>query len=319
MARGAHKSNQIMLSFQSGWLMNQAHLRAFHEVAKVGSFTAAARRLHVSQPAVTMAVKALEQAYNVELFFRRGRGVVRTELGDELYAVTTTLFGTEEAAEELLAGARGLRRGKLRVGADAPYHVMGVLAAFQEKHPGVGVSLSVGNAPEVVRGLFDGATDVAVSAEVAPDGRLYTVPCARYRIVAFVGRSHPWARRKKVSIQELHVVKMVLREPESVTRRTLDAALTTAGVKPRIVMEIGSREAVREAVAAGLGVGVVASPELGEDARLRAIEIDGAALVNTEYAVSLAARRDVRVVRAFFDVVNRSLPTGLSLTGEGLS
>ncbi|MFO0589189.1 MAG: LysR substrate-binding domain-containing protein [Polyangiaceae bacterium] len=295
--------------------MNQAHLRAFHEVAKVGSFTAAARRLHVSQPAVTMAVKALEQTYGVELFLRRGRGVLRTELGDELYNVTTTLFGTEEAAEELLAGARGLRQGRLRVGADAPYHVMGVLAAFHERHPGVGISLSVGNAPEVVRGLFEGSTDVAVSAEVAADARLYTMPCARYGIVAIVGRSHPWARRRRIAIEELDGAKMVLREPESVTRRTLDAALVKVGVKPKIVMEIGSREAVREAVAAGLGVGVVASPELGEDARLRALEIDGATLLNTEYAVCLAARRDVRVVRAFFDVVSRTLKAGLSKTG----
>ena len=100
-----------------------------------------------------MAVKALEDAYGVELFRRRGRRVERTELGDALLDVTTRLFGMEEAAEELLGGARGLRSGRLRVGADAPYHVMALLAAFHDRHPGVGISLTVGNAEEVLRDL----------------------------------------------------------------------------------------------------------------------------------------------------------------------
>lgn len=283
--------------------MNQAQLRAFHAVALTGSFTAGAKRLHVSQPAVTMAVKALEETYGVELFRRRGRGVERTELGNELVNLTTRLFGTEEAAEELLGGARGLRTGRLRVGADAPYHVMALLAAFHDKHPGVAISLTVGNAHDVLRELLDGKTEVAVSAEVPADGRLHAVACARYRVVAFVGRGHRWARRKRLSLADLDGQPMVLREPESVTRRTFDAAAEKAGVTPRIVMEIGSREAVREAVAAGLGVGIIASAELGEDARFVALPIEGAALDNTEFAVCLKARKELRMVRAFFDVL----------------
>src|SRR5262245_48364244 len=112
--------------------MNHAQLRAFHAVALTGSFTAAARRLRVSQPAVTMQVKALEDAYGVELFRRRGRTIERTELANELWDLTTRIFGTEEAAEELLGAARALRKGRLRIGADAPYHVMELLAAFRE-------------------------------------------------------------------------------------------------------------------------------------------------------------------------------------------
>jgi aminoethylphosphonate catabolism LysR family transcriptional regulator len=229
--------------------------------------------------------------------------VERTELGGELLDVTTRLFGDEEAAEELLGGARGLRRGRLRVGADAPYHVMALLAAFHDRHPGVAISLGVGNAHEVLRDLLDGKTEVAVSAEVPADGRLHAVECAKYRVVAFVERGHPWARRKRLSLADLDGQPMVLREPESVTRRTFDAATAKAGVKPRIVMEIGSREAVREAVFAGLGVGIIASAELGKDARFAALPIEDAELGNTEFAVCLSARRELVMVRAFFDVL----------------
>lgn len=297
-------------------LMNHAQLRAFHAVALAGSFTAAAKRLRVSQPAVTMQVKALEDAYGVELFRRRGRTVERTELGSALLDLTTRLFGTEEEAQELLGAARALRKGRLRVGADAPYHVMALLAAFRERHPGIAISLAVGNASDVLRDLQGGRTEVAVLAEVPQGPHLHAVPCARYRVVAIVPRNHKWARRKRLALAELEGKPMVLREPESVTRRTFDAALRKAGVAPRVVMEIGSREGVREAVAAGLGIGIIASAELGEDARFVPLPIDDAALDNTEFAVCLAARRDLRMVRAFFALVP-ALDPGAPAQKEG--
>jgi len=288
--------------------MNASQLRAFHAVALAGTFIAAAKRLHVSQPAVTMQVKALEDAYGVELFRRGGRGVELTELGERLKDLTTQMFGTEEAAAELLGAARALRRGRLRVGADAPYHVMALLAAFHQKHPGVTISLTVGNGREVLKALLDSQTEVAVTAEVAPDPRLYAVPCARYRVVAFVGREHAWARRRRLSIADLDGQGMVLREPESITRRTFDRAAEKAGIAPRIVMEIGSREAVREAVAAGMGIGIIASAELGQDKRFVGLPIEDAELENTEYAICLSGRRELRMVRAFFDVLGAMPP-----------
>src|SRR5689334_4838090 len=120
--------------------MNYAQLRAFHAVAVTGSFTSAARQLHVSQPAVTMQVKALEEAHGAELFRRRGRRVERTDLGDALLARTARLFGVEEEIEEMLGAAAGLGGGRLRVGADAPYHVMALLAAFRQRWPEVAIS-----------------------------------------------------------------------------------------------------------------------------------------------------------------------------------
>jgi aminoethylphosphonate catabolism LysR family transcriptional regulator len=274
-------------------MMNHAQLRAFH---------AAAARLRVSQPAVTMQVKALEEAYGVELFRRRGRRVEQTELGQTLADLTRRLFGIEEEAEELLGAARKLRRGRLRVGADAPYHVIGLLAAFHERYPELKISLSVGNSAAVLRDMLDGRSDVAVLAEVDPDPRIHAVPCVRHRLIAFVARQSRWGRRKRIRLADLEGEPMILREVGSITRRTLEDALAAAGVKPRIVMEIESREAVREAVAAGLGVGVVSEAEFGRDARLSALVIDGAPLENTEYVVCLNERRKLRLVQAFFEL-----------------
>ena len=285
--------------------MQHAQLRAFHAVAIDGSFTRAAARLRVTQPAVTMHVRALEAAYGVELFHRRGRRVEPSELGRALVEVTRRLFVVEAEAEELLVGARKLLRGELRVGADGPYHVLSLLSAFRKRHSKVAIKLSMGNAANVLSRLLAGETDVAIVAEVDPDPRLFAVPCARHRLVAFVARTHAWAKKKKpkVHLADFDGEPMILREKGSITRRTFERAIVAARVRPKVVMEIDSREAVREAVAEGLGVGVVMSAEFVRDARLIALPIADAVLENTEYAVCLDDHRKLRVVRAFFDVV----------------
>ena len=110
--------------------MNHAQLRAFHAVASEGGFTAAANRLNLTQPAVTLQVKALEQAYGVDLFHRRGRRVELTDTGAALYTHTLRLFRLEEETDDLLSSVGGMRRGRLRVGADGPAMIE-VLQDFQ--------------------------------------------------------------------------------------------------------------------------------------------------------------------------------------------
>jgi aminoethylphosphonate catabolism LysR family transcriptional regulator len=285
--------------------MNYAQLRAFH----AGSFTRAAQALHVTQPTLSAQVKELEASYGVRLFDRRGRRIEPTELGRSLLDVTRRLFSLETEAEQLLAATRGLKRGHLRVGADAPYHVMPALAAFGQKYPGVRLSLAIGNSEELLHDLFEHRSDVAVLADIVGDPRLLALPLRRDPLIAFVDRGHPWARRRRVRAAELAGQRLVLREPGSTTRRSFETAMARAGLALADMLEIGSREAVREAVAAGLGVGVVSEAEFGRDDRLRALAIDDLDLDTTEYAVCLAERRELRLVRAFLEVIRKATPT----------
>jgi aminoethylphosphonate catabolism LysR family transcriptional regulator len=289
--------------------MNYAQLRAFHAVASAGSFTRAAQALHVTQPTLSAQVKELEASYGVRLFDRRGRRIEPTELGRSLLDVTRRLFSLETEAEQLLAATRGLKRGHLRVGADAPYHVMPALAAFGQKYPGVRLSLAIGNSEELLHDLFEHRSDVAVLADIVGDPRLLALPLRRDPLIAFVDRGHPWARRRRVRAAELAGQRLVLREPGSTTRRSFETAMARAGLALADMLEIGSREAVREAVAAGLGVGVVSEAEFGRDDRLRALAIDDLDLDTTEYAVCLAERRELRLVRAFLEVIRKATPT----------
>lgn len=282
--------------------MNHAQMRAFHAVARELSFTRAARVLNVSQPTLSAQVKALEAGYGVRLFDRRGRRIAMTELGDALLDITHRMFALEEEADDLLAGARALTRGHLKVGADGPHHVIPLMAAFRRRHPGIRLSLAMGNADRVLEDLADYRTDIAVVGRAPRDGRFHVLPFGSAPLAVFVAVSHPWAKRASVRLADLAGQPMVLREPGSLTRQVLLRALERAGIDIDPIMEIDSREAVAEAVAGGLGIGVVSLGEFGGDTRVRAIPIEGNPVEMAEHVVCLDDRRRLRIVRAFLAV-----------------
>ncbi|HJU24112.1 MAG TPA: LysR substrate-binding domain-containing protein [Casimicrobiaceae bacterium] len=287
--------------------MRLAHLRSFFAVARHGGFTAGARALHVSQPTVTAQVRALEGRYGIELFIRRGRSVALTAAGEALYAIAERIFEQEEEALALLQNTGELRAGSLRVGAVGPYHVIEMLAAFRARHPAIELSVLLGNSEQVVAGLLDRSTDVAVLAQYAHDARLHYVPYRSHRVVMFVPTSHRFARRRGLRLAELASEPMIMREPGSTTRKALEEALRNAGVSPTIAMEIGSREAVREAVIRGLGIAAVSEIEFVPDPRLRTIPIVDAAVETHAHVACLVERREARVVAAFLDIVDALL------------
>jgi aminoethylphosphonate catabolism LysR family transcriptional regulator len=289
--------------------MNAAHLRAFHAVATEGGFTKAARLLNVTQPTLSQEVKALEDAHGVLLFDRSRRGVALTEVGQALFAVTRRLFAAEQEALELLAGVRHLEGGALAVGADGPFHAVPLLAEFARRHPGPTVTLSVGNSQTLLRGLLDTKIDVAVLAGVPGDARLYVVPFRRDPVKALLPRGHRLARQRAVTLKDLAGERLVMREPGSMTRQLVERAFADADLTPASTLEIESREAVVEAVAAGLGLGFVSAAEFTADPRLVLLPIAGAAVEMDEYVVCLRERRRLAVVRAFLEVA-RELAAG---------
>ncbi|AZE18295.1 Phosphonate uptake and metabolism regulator, LysR-family [Pseudomonas chlororaphis subsp. aureofaciens] len=280
--------------------MNLFQLRAFDAVAREGSFTRAAARLFISQPAVTGHIKALEEHYQITLLRRTARRVELTEEGIKLAAITRALFGLAEEAQAMLEANLQLLTGRLEVAADGPHMVMPMLASLRERYPGITVNLRLGNAQETLAALLSEHADVAVLTEVEPRKGLHLQSLGESRICALVPQGHPWlAEPEGVRLERLDQVIMVLREPSSITRRTFDAACTQAGINPKVLLELDSREAVTEAVAAQLGVGVVSSLELSPDPRVRALPIIGEGLLNRHMLGCLERRRELRLIQAF--------------------
>ena len=179
--------------------------------------------------------------------------------------------------------------------------VMPMLASLRARYPGITVNLRLGNAQETLAALLSEHADVAVLTEVEPRKGLHLQALSESRICALVPAGHPWSSLDQgISLEALDQVIMVLREPSSITRRTFDEACSQARITPRVLLELDSREAVTEAVAAELGVGVVSSVEVSHDPRVRAVPIIGKGLVNRHLIGCMERRRDLRLIQAFF-------------------
>ena len=283
--------------------MNLFQLRAFDAVARDGSFTRAAARLFISQPAVTGHIKALEEHYQITLLRRTARRVELTEEGIKLAAITRAMFGLVDEAQVMLEANRQLLTGRLEVAADGPHLVMPMLASLRERYPGITVNLRLGNAQDTLAALLSEHADVAVLTEVEPRKGLMLRPLKASRICALVPSGHPWqALSGGVEMALLDQVIMVLREPASTTRRTFDLACEQAGVSPRVLLELDSREAVTEAVAAQLGVGIVSSAEVSQDPRVHAVPINGQGLTNRHLLGCMERRAQLRLIKAFMEL-----------------
>ena len=280
--------------------MNLFQLRAFDAVAREGSFTRAAARLFISQPAVTGHIKALEEHYQITLLRRTARRVELTQEGTRLAAITRAIFGLVDEAQVMLEANRQLLTGRLEVAADGPHLVMPMLAKLRAQYPGVTVNLRLGNAQETLAALLAEHVDVAVLTEVEPRKGLTLRQIDESRICALVPTKHPWSALKQgIDIAQMDNVIMVLREPTSITRRTFDLACQTAGVTTKVLLELDSREAVTEAVAAQLGIGIVSSAEVSHDPRVQALPIKGEGLINRHMLGCLERRADLRLIDAF--------------------
>lgn len=281
--------------------MRLTQLRSFYAVARMGSFTKAAEQLHVSQPTITTQVRFLEESYKVELFHRSGRRVQLTPLGEQLMRLAQQIFSLEADAVSLLADAGELRTGHLRVAAVGPYHVTQMLADFNAHYPDIKVNVSTGNSQDVLDRLLDYRADVGVLAQLVEDERFLSVPFGRHPVGIFTASSHRFARRRSIRLAELQGERMILREEGSTTRKALELALGEAGITVELVMEISSREMIREAVSQGIGIAAVSTVEYVPGPGLHLVGISDAQIFTYAHILCLAERRSMRMVKAFFD------------------
>ena len=286
--------------------LTSKQLQAFNAVATSGGFTRAAEALGVTQPAVTIQVRALEKDRRVRLFERRGDGVFLTDAGQALHAVTRRIFQLVQDADDVLDAAGALRFGNLRLGIDSLQWSMEVLARFLETHPNIRMSTLMGNATATLRNLVELRCDIAVvtlSKEVRAglDG-IDVMRLAPHRLGLLIPVHHSLAKRARVSFADLADQPVILCEPGSETRRSCDEKFAALSISPRIVLELGSREAVREAVAAGLGVAPMVAGEEGHDPRTATVELSDGATDTWISVAWLSDRQEVPAVRGFIEV-----------------
>jgi aminoethylphosphonate catabolism LysR family transcriptional regulator len=283
--------------------MSSARYRAFVAVAQHGSLSAAARALRVTQPTISGQISALERQSRLELFHRQGYRMSLTAAGRSLLTLAQRLIALESEADMFLRDAGKLNQGELKIGAVGPFHVIEMVAAYRAHYPGMRLSIRMGNSRQVLHDLENHVTDVAVLAGHYQRPGLFAREYARHAIILFAHNDHPFARRSHIEIGELDGQPLLMREPGSSTRAAIEKALDNAGVQPTLGLEVGSREAIREAVARGLGIGAVSEAEFIPDARFKAVRIAGDPACTATYVYCMGERRDGLLVSSFLDTV----------------
>lgn len=281
--------------------MRYVQLRAFHYVAISGGFSRAAEALCLTQPAISDQVRKLEEQYDVILFNRHKKQVSLTRAGQQLLEISRRLFEVEKQALELLSESRALRSESLRVVADSAHHMLHILGRFRERYPGIAMVVSSGNSEEVIAQLYDYEAEVGILGEVPVSRDFEIIKLSSTPLIAFTNKEHPLSRRKAITLAELSEQLLVLREHGSKTRQSIEAAARARGLALNPAIEAEGREAVREIVATGGGVGVVSAAEFGQDPRLVPIRLSDSEVLMDEALVCLRERAAGKVIRAFFE------------------
>lgn len=239
---------------------NLHRLRLFRAVAKTLSFTAAARELAIAQPAVSHQIRSLEEELGVRLFARHGRSVTLTDMGEVLLETVDDVVHRLDDGARAMSEVRAGLRGSVDITADTTsgiYVVPAALGAFHRARPTIDITLHVENRRGALRRLTDRLCDLAVMADPPREVDCDVSPFLLDRLVVIAAPDHPLAGRSAVGAEELAAERFLVREPGSGTRAATDRFFTRIGRAVAPAMELGSTGAIKQAVAAGLGVAVV--------------------------------------------------------------
>jgi DNA-binding transcriptional LysR family regulator len=255
--------------------MNLHHLRLFAAVVEHGGFTRAAAAVRVSQPAISKSIKELERETHLRLLDRSGKSVRPTAAGRLLYERARELFGVERTAERELRELRGLKRGVLRIGASttiATYLLPPVLGRFHLRHPRVRIQTASTNTRTVLRLLLESRVDVALVEGPVAHPRVDVIPWRDDELVIIAPPDHQLVARP-VAVRELTGQQFLVREPGSGTRVVTEQALAGHGIRLTNTIRLGGTEAIKQGVAAGLGLAVVSRAAAADQLALGRIAV----------------------------------------------
>jgi DNA-binding transcriptional LysR family regulator len=280
---------------------NFQHLRAFHAVAREGSIVRAARRLAVSQPTVSEQLRTLEQRHQMPLFQSRKPPLVLTSAGQSLYALTQQLFSITGEIDQFLSQALAPGGVELRLASDSPTYAARFVAAYPARQPGIRVKVRIGNAGEVVGWLKAGEVDAIIACDPPIDASLAYQAIYRDQLVLGLSCDHAFAGSSTAPLSLMTGETLLLREAPSRTRETTLHLLSCAGIEPIEIIELHTRETIREAIALGVGVSMFYSAECPPDPRIVYLPLGCDVPIQTGYVMCLAEQRRSLLAREVFD------------------
>jgi DNA-binding transcriptional LysR family regulator len=283
-------------------------LRVFETVARHLSYTRAAEELHLSQPAVSMQVRQLEEEVGLPLFERLGKRILLTEAGREVHHYSRVIDRSLQEMEEVIESLKGVSRGRLHVAVASTvnYFAPRLMAVFQQRYPGISLRLDVTNREMLVHMLDSNSVDLVLMGVPPKDVEVEAEAFMDNPLVVIAPPDHPLAQQSAIPIARLAEEIFVMREEGSGTRQAMERFFSERGVSIRHGMQMTRNEAVKQAVRSGLGLGVVSLHTIElelETRRLVTLDVEGFPDRRQWYLVCRQGKRLSPAAGAFRDFV----------------
>ncbi|QYO68207.1 LysR family transcriptional regulator [Leptolyngbya sp. 7M] len=281
-------------------------LKVFEATARHGSFTRAAEELFLTQPTVSMQVKQLTKAIGLSLFEQVGKRLYLTDAGRELYSTCQEIFQRLDQLEMTVADLKGMKQGKLRLAVitTTKYFMPRLLGPFCQRYPGIDVSLTVTNHERVIDRLNNNQDDLYVMSQLPDNMDIKSRPFLENPLVVVAPLDHPLAGEKQISLKRLAEESFIMREPGSGTRGAFQKLLDAQKLSVKVRLELGSNEAIKQAVAGGLGLSVLSRHTLMPEAAnsdLTILDVEGFPISRQWYVVHLAGKQLSVVANTFLE------------------
>lgn len=281
-------------------------LRVFAAVARHLSYTRAAEELHLTQPAVFTQVKQLEESLGQPLLERLGKQLFLTDAGRETQLTARETLHALERLEMRLADLQGLKRGRLRLAivTTAESLIPRLLGAFCQQYPGIDATLTVANRETLLARLADNIDDLVVLGAPPEHIDVVATAFADNPLVVVARHDHPLANSRAIALTRIAEESLILREAGSGTRLAAERLFAEHGLQPRVRLELGSNEAVKQAVAGGLGLTLLSAHTLaleGESGLLRVLDVEGLPLLRQWYVAYQRGKHLSVVAEAFLE------------------
>ncbi len=279
-------------------------LKVFESVARHLSFSRAAEELHLTQPAVSMQVKQIEESAGLPLTEMVGKKVYLTDAGKEVARHARLIAQQLREAEEALAAIKGVRGGHLSIGvvSTSKYFAPRLLAEFRRRQPGVEIDLRVFNRQTIVRQLADNEIDLAIMGQPPQEFATVAEAFADHPLVIIAPPDHPLALHQQIAPHLLNDETFLIREPGAGTRATMERYFADAGIAPRQSIEMLGNETIKQAVMAGLGLAFISAHTVSlecEVARLVKLPVTGTPIVRRWFVVHRAEKELLPLAATF--------------------
>ena len=296
-------------------------LEVFQAIAESGSYTRAAQRLHLTQPTVSMQIKKLTDAAGTPLLEQLGKKVHLTEAGREVLAYARVIHGQLEELEAVLNRLKGVAGGRLRisVASTANYFMPALLAEFSRRHPEVKASLDITNRETLLRQLNENTVDLVVMGQPPTELNLEAAVFLDNPLVIVAPPSHPLARAKRIPLARLEKEVFLVREPGSGTRIAMERFFSERHIQLTTGMEVGSNEAIKQSVQAGLGLGLLSRATIEQELELKRLVVLDVAefpIMRHWYVVHRRGKRLSGAAEAFRDFMLKEARVLLQKTGK---